>query len=191
MPPRDSATAEQKKQFEEDALAARKKAMAATRPTENRMYYADVQTALYLQDDIRIRRNLSVTPGVRVEMQNHIKGVVAGPRVGATWAPFKDGKTTLRASWGLFYDWLPTNTYEQAIRINGLQQREINLANPTYPDTPLDVAGATPADRYFLDPDLEHPGIPASAGELITHFHSAIASTPPIATLEERRCSAG
>ena len=32
---------------------------------------------------------------------------------GATWAPFKNGKTTLRASWGVFYDWLATNTYEQ------------------------------------------------------------------------------
>ena len=61
--------------------------------------------------------------------------------MGATWAPFKNGKTTLRASWGIFYDWLPTNTYEQTIRIDGFQQREINIANPTYPETPLDVGG--------------------------------------------------
>ena len=99
--------------------------------------YVNVQGALYLQDDIRIRRNLSITPGVRVETQNHIKGVVAGPRVGATWAPFKNGKTTLRASWGIFYDWLATNTYEQTLRIDGFQQREINIANPSYPDVPL------------------------------------------------------
>ena len=119
--------------------------------------YRNLQTAIYLQDDIRIRRNLSVTPGVRVETQNHIKGVVAGPRVGATWAPFKDGKTTLRVSYGIFYDWMPTNTYEQTIRIDGFQQREINIANPSYPDTPLQIAGITPADRYLLDPDLKHP----------------------------------
>ena len=41
--------------------------------------YVNLQGALYVQDDIRIRRNLSVTPGVRIETQNHIKGVVAGP----------------------------------------------------------------------------------------------------------------
>ncbi len=119
--------------------------------------YRNLQGALYVQDDIRIRRNLSVTPGVRIETQSHIKGVVAGPRIGATWAPFANGKTTLRVSWGQFYDWLPTNTYEQTIRIDGFQQREINIANPTYPETPLDVAGVTPADRYLLDPALAHP----------------------------------
>jgi hypothetical protein len=124
---------------------------------EPNVNYINMQGAVYVQDDIRIRRNLSVTPGVRIETQKHIKGVVAGPRVGATWAPFKNGKTTLRVSYGVFYDWLPTNTYEQTIRIDGFQQREINIANPSYPDTPLEIAGITPADRYLLDPDLKHP----------------------------------
>ena len=119
--------------------------------------YFNIQTALYLQDDIRVRRGLSVTPGIRVETQNHIKGVVFGPRIGATWAPFANGKTTLRASYGVFYDWLPTNTYEQTVRIDGFKQREINIANPTYPEPPLTIAGVTPADRYLLDPALAHP----------------------------------
>lgn len=123
---------------------------------EPNVSYANTQVALYLQDDIRIRRNLSVTPGVRLETQTHIKGAVAGPRVGATWAPFKNGRTTLRVSWGVFYDWLQTNTYEQTIRINGFQQREINIANPTYPEAPLEISGVTPADRYLLDPALKH-----------------------------------
>jgi hypothetical protein len=124
---------------------------------EPNVSYVNTQYALYAQDDIRIRRNLSVTPGIRVETQNHIKGVVAGPRVGVTWAPFQNGKTTLRVSWGIFYDWLPTNTYEQTIRIDGFQQREINIANPSYPETPVDIAGITPADRYLLDTALTHP----------------------------------
>ncbi len=119
--------------------------------------YFNLQTAVYLQDDIRLRRGLSVTPGVRIETQTHIKGLVVGPRVGATWAPFQNGKTTLRASWGVFYDWLPTNTYEQAIRIDGFRQQEINIANPTYPEAPLSIAGVTPADRYLLGSGLEHP----------------------------------
>ncbi|HKY20031.1 MAG TPA: TonB-dependent receptor [Vicinamibacterales bacterium] len=120
--------------------------------------YFNLQAAVYVQDDIRIRRNLSVTPGLRVETQNHINGVVAAPRIGATWAPFKDGKTTLRVSWGIFYDWLQTNTYEQTVRIDGFQQREINIANPSYPEPPSTTAGpAPPADRYLLDPALKHP----------------------------------
>ena len=77
--------------------------------------------------------------------------------MGATWAPFKDGKTTLRVSWGVFYDWLQTNTYEQTVRIDGFRQREINVAAPSYPEPPLTIAGVTPADRYLLDPALKHP----------------------------------
>jgi hypothetical protein len=119
--------------------------------------YFNLQSALYVQDDIRLKRSLSVTPGVRIETQTHIGGVVIGPRLGATWAPFKNGKTTLRASWGVFHDWLTTYTYEQSIRIDGLRQQEINIANPTYPEPPLTIAGSAPADRYLLDPDLKHP----------------------------------
>ncbi len=119
--------------------------------------YSNVQTALYVQDDIRIRKSLSVTPGVRLEKQAHMHGLTVGPRLGATWAPFANGKTTLRASWGIFYDWLQTNTYEQTIRIDGSQQREINIANPTYPVPPIDLDGTAPADRYLLGSNLEHP----------------------------------
>ncbi|RPI56848.1 MAG: hypothetical protein EHM55_03940 [Acidobacteria bacterium] len=119
--------------------------------------YSNVQTAFYLQDDIRIRKSLSVTPGVRIEKQTHMHGLTVGPRLGATWAPFKDGKTTLRASWGIFYDWLQTYTYEQTIRIDGFQQREVNIANPSYPQPPIDLGVAAPADRYLLAPNLEHP----------------------------------
>ena len=45
---------------------------------------------------------------------------MGGPRFGVTWAPFKGGKTTLRASAGVFYDWLSGGTYEQTLRVDGL-----------------------------------------------------------------------
>ena len=56
------------------------------------------------------------------------------PRFGVTWAPFASGQTTLRSSWGLFYDWLPTNTYEQTLRVDGFRQQEMDIVNPAYPD---------------------------------------------------------
>jgi hypothetical protein len=60
-PPSASATPEQKKQFEEEALAARKKAMADTRPTENRIYYADYRDVDGLKLPFRIRRAVGAT----------------------------------------------------------------------------------------------------------------------------------
>ena len=61
MPPPDTAAPEVKKQFEADALAARKKAMASTRPTENRIYYADYRDVDGLKLPFRIRRAVGAT----------------------------------------------------------------------------------------------------------------------------------
>ena len=97
--------------------------------------YFNAQTAVYVQDDIRVRKSLTLSPGVRYEIQTHLKdrGNI-GPRMGVTWAPFKSGRTTLRASYGLFYNWLNANTYEQTLRVDGLRQRDLFIVNPTYPD---------------------------------------------------------
>jgi hypothetical protein len=61
VPPPDSASAEQKKTFEEEALAAQKKAMASARPTENRIYYADYRETDGLKLPFRIRRAIGAT----------------------------------------------------------------------------------------------------------------------------------
>ena len=61
MPPSASATPEEKKAFEEQALAARKKAMTDTRPTENRIYYADYRDVDGMKFPFRIRRAVGAT----------------------------------------------------------------------------------------------------------------------------------
>jgi hypothetical protein len=116
--------------------------------------YWNVQAGWYIQDDIRIRKSLTVSPGVRVEAQTHLDDYVnIGPRIGITWAPFKSGKTTLRGSFGIFYDWLSANTYEQTLRVDGFHQQEMIIQNPSYPDPGL--GGDVPAtNRYLLGGDL-------------------------------------
>jgi hypothetical protein len=119
--------------------------------------YNNVQGGIYLQDDMRLRRNLTFSAGVRYEAQTHVDdydGLM--PRVGVTWAPFKNGATTLRSSWGIFHDWLNANTYEQTLRVDGLRQREVDLLNPDYPDVGV-VGDGAPANRYVLDGALELP----------------------------------
>ena len=117
--------------------------------------YNNVQTGLYLQDDIRVNRSLTLTPGLRYEAQSLADDYFnLAPRFGITWAPFRGGTTTLRGSAGIFYDWLPTGTYEQTLRIDGFRQKEINILNPSYPD-PGDVGEAPPINRYVFGDDLE------------------------------------
>ena len=56
------------------------------------------------------------------------------PRVTMTWSPFKSGKTTFRAGYGRFTDWLGLGTYEQTLRLDGSRQQEVNIIDPAYPD---------------------------------------------------------
>jgi hypothetical protein len=116
--------------------------------------YFHLQSGIYIQDDIRLRKNLTLTPGLRYEAQTRLDDYSNfAPRFGITWAPFASGKTTLRTSWGIFYDWLTTGTIEQVLRIDGFRQQELNIINPSYPDPGIDgVVAAT--NRYLLDDDL-------------------------------------
>jgi hypothetical protein len=112
--------------------------------------YSNVQGGFYVQDDFKVRKNFTLTGGVRYELQTHVPDKLnLAPRAGFTWAPFKSGRTTLRGSWGIFYDWLPVNTYAQTLLINGFRQRELNIVNPSYPD-PGDIGTSPATNRYLL-----------------------------------------
>jgi hypothetical protein len=117
--------------------------------------YFNLQAAVYVQDDIRVRKGLTLTPGLRYEAQTHLNDLNAfGPRFGVTWAPFKNGKTTLRASAGVFTDWLASGVYEQTLRVDGLRQQELNIVNPSYPD-PGNTGVVPPINKYLLAGDLQ------------------------------------
>ena len=119
--------------------------------------YFNLQGAIYVQDDIRLRRNLSLSPGLRYEAQTHVSDFNNfGPRIGVTWAPGSAGRTSMRASAGVFYDWLGTGTYEQTLRVDGFRQQELNIADPTYPDP--GVSGIVPpVNRYLLGDNVRLP----------------------------------
>ena len=118
------------------------------------------QAGLFIQDDWRARANLTLSAGLRQEVQTHMDDALnLAPRVGFTWSPFTHGRTTVRGGGGVFYDWLDSETYEQTLRVDGLRQQDLVIMNPGYPD-PFS-GGATqqvlPASRYLLSGDLVMP----------------------------------
>jgi hypothetical protein len=113
--------------------------------------YFNAQTGIYFQDDIRVRKGLTLSPGVRYSAQTHVSDTRAfEPRFGVTWAPTASGSTTLRASGGIFHGWLSTYTYEQTLRIDGTHQRESIVQNPSYPD-PGTGGIVPPTNKYILN----------------------------------------
>jgi hypothetical protein len=127
--------------------------------------YAALNAGLYFQDDFRIRKGLTLSAGVRYEAQTHVSDYNNfGPRAGITWAPFKSGRTTLRGSVGVFYNWLNTGVYEQTLRVDGVRQQELIVDSPPFP-----IAGGggivPPVNRYQLSPELAMPrNVRVSAG---------------------------
>ena len=84
-----------------EAFDARTPRSFSRRIGDARIRYDNIQGGVYFQDDIKIRKGLTLTGGVRYEAQTHVPDALNfAPRVGVTWAPFKSGKTTLRGSWG-------------------------------------------------------------------------------------------
>ena len=112
--------------------------------------YSHLEAAAYVQDDLRLRPNLTFSPGLRYEIQTHVHDATGfGPRLGLTWAPGKNGRTTIRTSYGIFYNWLGTNVYEQTLRVDGVRQREINIQNPSFPNPGGDTT-VSASNKYLL-----------------------------------------
>ncbi len=122
--------------------------------------FSQWQAGLYFQDDWRVRKNLTLSGGVRQEFQTNLPDHWnLAPRAGFTWSPFKHGRTTVRAGGGLFYEWLESEIFEQTLRVDGSRQQDLVIVNPGYPDP---FAGGSsqqilPASRYLLGDGLVMP----------------------------------
>ncbi|HLI83200.1 MAG TPA: carboxypeptidase regulatory-like domain-containing protein [Bryobacteraceae bacterium] len=101
----------------------------------------------FIQDDWRMRPNLTVSMGLRYEWQNLMSDHSdVAPRLGIAWAPGNPrngrSKTVIRAGVGIFYDRTNFVPFEKAFLNNGLRQLQYTVYNPTfnYPLTAL-IAG--------------------------------------------------
>ena len=109
-----------------------------------------IDTGVFVNDDWRVRPNITLSFGVRYEVQSNI-GARAdlAPRIGFAWGldarANRPAKTVLRAGFGTFYDRIANTATLNAHRYDGSTQQSFTILNPTtFPAIPgLDALRAT------------------------------------------------
>ena len=98
-----------------------------------RVSFLTQQTSGFAQDTMRVLPNLSLTLGLRYDWQNtlDVRRDLA-PRLALAFTPGK--RTVLRAGAGIFYDNLPRSAEQDALLMDGVHVREIDISHPSYPD---------------------------------------------------------
>ncbi|MBV9742642.1 MAG: TonB-dependent receptor, partial [Acidobacteriia bacterium] len=91
----------------------------------------------FIQDDWRLRPNLTLSLGLRYEWQNLMSDYSdVAPRIGFAWAPGspRNGrqKTVIRGGFGIFYSRINFVPFERAFLNNGVNQFQYTIYNPTF-----------------------------------------------------------
>ncbi len=131
---------------------------------------SQIDIAPFVQDDWRMRPNLTLSLGLRYETQTNIHDWHdAAPRLGFAWSPDGgskgNGKTVVRGGFGIFYDRVSENLTLQADRFNGTTQQPFIVTNPNfYPFVPPPSALAGRRARSIsCSPGLRAPRTMQSA----------------------------
>lgn len=135
------------------------------RPVEFRVFQGDPADSItqyeahgFIEDEIRLRRWLTVTPGVRYDWQSSIKDFNNfGGRLAFAVAPGSQ-KMVIRGGAGIFYERLQSSVLKQLF-VDGIRTQELKIKFPSFPD-PFRNAGSRPQTKpsiWQLAPDLGAP----------------------------------
>jgi Carboxypeptidase regulatory-like domain/TonB dependent receptor len=121
---------------------------------------------LYIQDDWRVRPNITLSGGLRLESQTDIPDHADwAPRFALAWGLARGKntpKTVLRAGWGVFYDRFQSQYLLQDAHLNGIAQTSYVLYSPSFfdPNAPVTNLPSTASALhtvYSLAPNLKAP----------------------------------
>lgn len=140
----------------------------------------------YAQDTWNVRSNLTINYGLRYELDSRKSPLPTykknfGPRVGFSWDPFNDKKTTVRGGYGIFYAQIPfviDYVVNALNEINGVRQipqvlTTFNAANPFAVNGPVNIFRTLRAQNVIGIPTTTRPISPAD----LTQFGITVSQT--------------
>ncbi len=125
-----------------------------------------VDAGLFVQDDWKVRKNITISYGVRFETQNHFSDTHDfAPRLGFAWGIGGNAKnppkTVLRGGFGMFYDRFAYNLVLQQLRYSAIDPllTQYQLVNPPFfnPMVQQSPAGTSETNVYQVNPNLHAP----------------------------------
>ncbi|MFM8392803.1 MAG: carboxypeptidase regulatory-like domain-containing protein, partial [Acidobacteriota bacterium] len=96
------------------------------------LFQSNPNLGLFLQDEWRVRRDLTINAGIRYDLQDLPDPIQTdrnnfAPRLGLAYAP-GSGRTVIRASYGLFFDRIPLRTTSNALQRDGTKYKVATFA---------------------------------------------------------------
>jgi hypothetical protein len=135
--------------------------VAGVRPAQFSVAAGDPETTVsrtdfspFIQDDWRVRPNLTLSLGLRYDWQRNVDTAVNfAPRLAFAWSP--DGgqgarqRTVIRGGFGVFYDTINENLFLQSERLNGTTQSQYLITAPAATDLSLRAQQARQLLAFF------------------------------------------
>jgi hypothetical protein len=125
-----------------------------------RVVYWQKELGAFVQDDYRLRPNLTLSVGLRYNWQNFLHdNTQFAPRFAFAYSPVKSGKIVFRGGAGIFYDRTGPGPMGDVLLYNGQLILDYLLINPSYPNPFLNGGSLTsqPTSRVQFDPAIREP----------------------------------
>jgi hypothetical protein len=125
-----------------------------------RVVYKQDEIGGFVQDEIKVKPNLSLMLGLRYDWQNAFRDDNnVAPRLSFAYAPGKSRKIVLRGGAGIFYDRTGATPIADLSRFDGQHVSSYVITNPAYPNAFQNGASlfGQPSNRVVLSPDVAIP----------------------------------
>ncbi len=125
-----------------------------------KVVYWQAELGGFVQDDYRVRPNLTLSLGLRYNWQNYLyDNKQFAPRFAFAYSPVKSGNLVFRGGGGIFFDRTGPNPIGNVLLYDGQRIQSYLLIDPSYPDPFVNgvTLASQPTNIVEFDPSIREP----------------------------------